>query len=181
MPKDILFYEQQRFRQLWLWLVCIPALSVEPGIFWYNLYRQIIVPERASKIMGDSELMTLMLFTLIVTLLAAAGIFVLIFLNLETFVFPDRVQIKMFPFVNRIIPVSEIDEAFFRKYKALGEWGGWGIRVNWRSGRAYNVSGNEGVQIVLTDGRRILIGSKRAKELSDILRKILHKEHHEFS
>jgi hypothetical protein len=35
--------------------------------------------------------------------------------------------------------------------------------------RAYNISGNEGVELTLTDGRKVLIGSKRSKELAQII------------
>ena len=38
-------------------------------------------------------------------------------------------------------------------------------------GKAYNVSGNEGVQLELTNGKRILIGSQRADELADAIKR----------
>ena len=51
----------------------------------------------------------------------------------------------------------------------MREFGGWGIRVS-RNGRAYNASGNTGVQLVLADGSHILIGTQRAEELLAALR-----------
>ena len=36
-------------------------------------------------------------------------------------------------------------------------------------GKAYNVSGNRGLQLELSSGKKILIGSQRADELARIL------------
>ena len=51
----------------------------------------------------------------------------------------------------------------------MKEFGGWGIRVA-GDGRAYNAYGNQGVQLILTDGSRILIGTQRPDELLGALR-----------
>jgi hypothetical protein len=47
----------------------------------------------------------------------------------------------------------------------LLEYGGWGVRCG-RGGSVFNVSGNRGVQLEFTDGRRLLIGSQQADELA---------------
>jgi hypothetical protein len=60
----------------------------------------------------------------------------------------------------------ETTHAEVRTYSPLREYGGWGIRGP-RKRRAYNVSGDEGVQLVLVDGCVVLIGSQRANELAD--------------
>ena len=52
-----------------------------------------------------------------------------------------------------------------RTYRPLLEYGGWGIRWG-PSGRAYNVKGNRGVQLVLSSGKRLLVGSQKAEELA---------------
>ena len=47
------------------------------------------------------------------------------------------------------------------------EYGGWGIRYSpFGKGWAYNVRGNQGVQLELANGQRILVGSQRADELA---------------
>ena len=53
-----------------------------------------------------------------------------------------------------------------RTYRPILEYGGWGIRYTMGRGWAYNVSGNQGVQLELASGKRILIGSQRAEELA---------------
>jgi len=52
----------------------------------------------------------------------------------------------------------------------MREFGGWGIRTSGDGGRAYNAYGNMGVQLVLTDGKRVLVGTQRAEELLAALR-----------
>jgi len=51
-----------------------------------------------------------------------------------------------------------------RTYRSFREYGGHGIRYS-NNGKAYNVSGDRGVQIELLNGNRVLIGSQRAEEL----------------
>ena len=59
-------------------------------------------------------------------------------------------------------------------YRPIRDYGGWGIKYG-RNGAAYNVSGNRGVQLQLTDGRRMLFGSQRPEELASALRTITKK------
>lgn len=49
----------------------------------------------------------------------------------------------------------------------LHEVGGWGIRAwfGWRR-IAYLVSGNRGVELILTDGRVVVLGSPQAEVLA---------------
>ena len=55
-----------------------------------------------------------------------------------------------------------------RKYSALGEFGGWGIRFR-RGGIAYNVDGNKGLELTLQDNRKIMIGTQHPDELKSAL------------
>ena len=63
------------------------------------------------------------------------------------------------------IPWEEIDQIFVRKYSPIMEYCGWGIRFG-RNGRAYNVKGNYGIQIVKKNGKRILLGTQHPDEAS---------------
>jgi hypothetical protein len=67
---------------------------------------------------------------------------------------------------------EDLNECFARKYRPILEYGGWGIRCGWKGGRAYNVSGNEGVQLVFKNGKRLLIGSKEAYGLEAAIRSV---------
>lgn len=90
-------------------------------------------------------------------------------LTLETIATEEGVRVKGLYFVNRMLRYADIQSAQARIYKPLMEYGGWGYRIG-VSGKAYNMQGNEGVQLVLRDGGRVLIGSQKAEELAEIIR-----------
>jgi len=95
-------------------------------------------------------------------------------LSLTTSVTDASVSVKGLWFVNRIIRFEDIASAEMRNYKPILEYGGWGYRIG-PSGKAYNAQGDEGVQLVLKDGGRVLIGSQRARELADAISSRLRK------
>lgn len=68
----------------------------------------------------------------------------------------------------RSIPFEELISAEAVTYRPIRDFGGWGIRMG-RKGRAYNVSGNRGVQLVLRGNERFLIGSQQPDELARAL------------
>ena len=63
----------------------------------------------------------------------------------------------------QLIPFEEIESFKARKYAPLKEFGGWGIRWGFEA-KAYNVSGEEGLQLALRNERKILFGSQKAKK-----------------
>jgi hypothetical protein len=85
-------------------------------------------------------------------------------MRLVTEVRDDGLHIRVFPFFRRRIPWDQIASASARTYRPLRDYGGWGLRWN-RQGVAYTARGDRGVQLVLGDGRRVLIGSQRPEEL----------------
>ena len=97
---------------------------------------------------------------------------------LRTWVNEEGVYIKMFPFVFRykFFPWDSIAKAYIRKYHPLWEYGGWGIRFRRWNFRhiAFSAFGNSGLQLELTNGKRILIGTRKPVELEEVLQK-LHK------
>lgn len=64
----------------------------------------------------------------------------------------------------KTITWDEIKSCEKRTYSAIPEYGGWGIRFG-PSGKALNVSGNEGVQLILNNDKKLLIGSQKSDEL----------------
>ena len=78
----------------------------------------------------------------------------------------DGLFVRFSPFHRRekALGPSHLLRWHAREYRALREYGGWGIRYG-AAGKAYNVSGNRGVQLEYSDGQRLLIGSQRPEEL----------------
>jgi hypothetical protein len=62
----------------------------------------------------------------------------------------------------------EVARAYLRRYDPLGEYGGWGIKGTSQN-RAYNIANDEGLQLELRTGRRILLGTQRPAELARAL------------
>lgn len=64
-------------------------------------------------------------------------------------------------------------KVYVRKYLPLREYGGWGLRWGiFGSGTAYNISGNMGIQLVLQNGKKILVGTQKAEECRRILEQL---------
>jgi hypothetical protein len=91
-----------------------------------------------------------------------------LYLRLIVTVTAESVDIHYRPLTRRTIHVADITHVEARTYSPLREYGGWGIR-GLGSNRAYNVSGNEGVELTLFDGRKVLLGSRRAEELAQAI------------
>jgi hypothetical protein len=97
-----------------------------------------------------------------------------VFLKLETEVRNDGLYVRLFPLhiqFKKLTP-QDISEAYARKYKPIAEYGGWGIKGTLKN-KVYNTQGNEGVQLVFKNGKKLLIGSQKPKELENAINSIL--------
>ena len=72
------------------------------------------------------------------------------------------------------IRLEDLTKYEVRTYSALKDYGGWGIRYG-RRGKAYNVSGNCGVQLEFSNGDRLLFGSQKPEEFTKALNLALSK------
>lgn len=64
---------------------------------------------------------------------------------------------------------TEIESVEAITYRPLREYGGWGIRYGFH-GKAYSVSGNQGIQVQTQRGARILFGTLRPTEFMATVR-----------
>ncbi len=99
-------------------------------------------------------------------LLLGALAWLFVRMELRVTVTDAALEIHFAPFVRRVLAWNEIASSRARTYRPIREFGGWGIRFGRGGARAYNVSGNRGVELTLRDGKRILIGSQRADDLA---------------
>ncbi|MBR5470034.1 MAG: hypothetical protein IKU78_06160 [Paludibacteraceae bacterium] len=144
MKNETLFLEKQRFTQWWLWLIMILVVA---SAFYYE----------------ESTLEKIVVLVILIP-------FFLFVLNLETEISSEGISVRFFPFhlKKKFFAWDEIVKAEVREYSPLLEYGGWGIRRG-KSGVAYNVKGNMGLQLVLKSGKKILIGTQKTEELKQIL------------
>ncbi len=161
----ILFSEKQHFKQWWLWLILL-SLNI---LFIYGVYKQVICGEQFGDNPGSNGmLISTCIFSIIISLFIAI-------IRLDTEVKQDGIYFRFFPvqFKYRQLKWEELSKTYVRKYNAIAEYGGWGLRIGlFGKGRAYNISGNKGLQIETNDGKKILIGTKKPEELTSALTSI---------
>lgn len=124
-----------------------------------------------------------MILQTVIPLLIVIILIVFVFITkMNTAIGSDGVYVRYFPFHRRykFFAWDDIQEAYIRKYKPVKEYGGWGLRrhksfeVKFKSGKdiAYNVSGNMGLQLVLKNGKKILIGTRKPELVQEALEKV---------
>lgn len=161
--EHIYFEEEQRFRQPWVWAILLLSLAVPLVIFGYGLVQQLILKKPfGDRPTSDARL----IITAVSILVLAVGISLLLHkMKLVTKLDSAHLHILFSPFKRRDIPLSDIAHWAACTYDPVRDYGGWGIKVG-RRGRAYNVSGDRGVELQLTNGKSLLIGSQRSEELA---------------
>ena len=157
---NFIFKERQKFTQCWLWLILIGLGSIPI----YEIYKQIILGEQ----IGNNPLPDcgLIIFTLFIFLLIA--LFAIV--RLDTEINEDEIRINFYPFIKRHVNWNDVKSAEVVKYGCVG---GWGIRFSTKYGTVYNIKGNKGLAIKLTNGKKILIGTQKEEELKKIVENIM--------
>lgn len=150
-----LFEEHQQFRQFWLW-------GLMGGVLVVLLIPLGLIVLQAPDKEGRGQALVGIGIGIVVEIAVAALMYVM---KLSVLLDTEYLHIRFFPLVTRTIPLDQIVRWEARTYRPILEYGGWGIRCGWK-GMAYNVSGNQGMQLELSNGKRILIGSQRAEELA---------------
>ncbi len=163
LDNDVSFREVQRFRQKWLLLVLFALSSFLVIFFGYGMIRQLVFGQPwGDKPMSDTALAIVGPLML----LMAIGLPWLFYrIKLITEVRKDGVYIKFVPLARQTVLFREVVGCEARTYRPIREYGGWGVKYG-RAGKAYNVSGNRGVQLKLSSGKGLLIGSQRPEELA---------------
>ena len=139
------------------------------GMAWYGFIQQIVLKKPFGSNPAPDAVM-IMIWAIFGVLFP----FLFYSLRLITEVRYDGLYIRFFPlqFHKHKISLGEIKKYEIRTYSALKEYGGYGIRYG-KNGKAYNVSGNRGVQLEFQDGKRLLIGSQRPEELVSALASVV--------
>jgi hypothetical protein len=143
------FNETQRFTQWWLWLILIGS--------WVLLISTLATEPRQTTIsyilsLGVGMLLPVFFWQMrLVTRITAEGIYV---------------RFIPFHFKEQFYPWDSIESAQVRTYSPLKEYGGWGIKYGFNGqGKVYNVSGNQGLQLIFKSGEKLLIGTQKPTEI----------------
>ena len=162
MEESILFSERQKFNQWWFWLLII----VFNVIFLSKIFGLLNNEQTAAgkpiniiiifiAVGVNSFVFMLFIFSKLVTQIRHNGIYVKFF--------PFHLSFKRYPWEN-------ISKAYIRKYSPILEYGGWGLRYGiFGAGKAFNVSGNQGLQLEFLNHKKLLIGTQKPEKLGDEL------------
>ncbi|QCX52348.1 hypothetical protein [Elizabethkingia sp. JS20170427COW] len=165
IENEILFKEKQKFQQWWIWLILLGVnlLFIVGAVIQIGMKRPF-----GNQPMSDTGFLWVTAFTIAVSIL---------FLNfkLETRITKEGIYVRFFPFHLKFKYYSwrEITKAYIRSYSPISDYGGWGIRLGLSGkGNAYNVSGNQGLQLEFADRKNLLIGTQKPEELSLLLEQL---------
>lgn len=139
------FREVQHLRQWWLWAIVLFAGGAF-GVAVATGQDQV-----AGVIIGGGAW--------------AGATALLLFANLSVEVRGDGIHLRQLWLFRRHFAFDRIASYEARTYRPIREYLGWGVRFG-PSGTAYSMSGDRGVQLILGDGSRVLIGSQRADEFA---------------
>lgn len=146
------FKEEQTFMQSWIGWVMI-ALFIFPFV---GIYQQYI---SETELYGTPIPRSWLILTAFFIIAIMAF---LVSIKLKTEITKYDIKLKFFPLTSKNVSWSEVKSAELVNY---GFVGGWGIRLWTKYGTVYNISGNKGVAIELTNGKKFLIGTQKETEL----------------
>ena len=156
-----IFKEEQRFTQIWL-IVILAFSAITPIAIITKEY----LKENTKMTSNEFYL------TLVVILISVLLIFIF---KLTTRIDEKGIHYQFFPFhfSMKLIPWNEIKVIKVRNYDAIGEYGGWGIKggIFWnkKKGKAVNISGDIGIQLILKNEEKLLIGTQKKEEVQRVL------------
>ena len=155
------FSEVQRFKQWWLWVLILGTLFVPIGITLY----------RAQKTYTNHTTTDILTGAVVPVLI----IIIFLIMRLKTRIDASGIYYRLVPIHFQVLVINwdDVEKAYIRQYSPLLEYGGWGIRLGLGGvGKAYNVSGNMGLQLELKTGKKILIGTQQPEQITQLLKQL---------
>jgi hypothetical protein len=158
MKGKLIFEEAQSFTntRLWYIMLALMLLSVTPAVY-------LVLRE------NTMEALWAVLF-IVVVMLGIIWLFTTskLYLTLDG----QYLYYRYPPYIRkeRKLGKADIKELYVRQYKPIWEYGGYGYRYRFGAGTALNVSGNKGLQLILSNGKKLLIGTQKPHELERAIR-----------
>ena len=150
------FHEIQKFKQWWLWLLII-GIGLLPFI---GLYKQVIIGEQ----FGDNPMSNLKLALFAIAMLLFVSFFRM--LTLKTDINKFEIKFSFFPFLSKRIKWEDV------KHSELINYGFSGYGIHLADQRViYNTGGKIGLSLELNNGKKLVIGTKKEKQLEEFLQR----------
>jgi Family of unknown function (DUF6141) len=165
--QKLLFREIQRPRQIWIWVLVL-SIAI---FFWYCFIQQILLDNP----IGSNPAPNFVLVILWVVFGIVFPVMLIGFLKLIIEVRVDGIYIRYAPFhlQFRKFSLKDIDNYEPVDYSAL-QFGGWGIRINLKGERAYNMNGKHGIRLRLKN-ETVVIGTQKEMEMMNAIDSIIKK------
>jgi len=162
-----IFIEEQKFNQPFV-LIGLSVAFIVVSITTFQNWEAINQESLSSKIGSLSGIIIVLFVALL-----------FIFLKLKTRIDEIGIHYQFYPFQfnYKTIPWNLISKCYVRKYDAISEYGGWGMKFSFfkKRGRCYTTKGNVGVQLELKNEKKILIGTQLKEELQKTLENYQYK------
>lgn len=171
-----LYHEEQDYKQGWTLIPIIVGTLIMVAFLGYGMYYQLQLGKPwGDQPISDTGLVSSSIIGVVVTL--GMALFVLN-LRLIIEVRKDGFYYRFPVLINRMraIRPSEIERYEVGRYHPLRDFGGWGIRYRPFRGRAYSISGTQGVCFYLKNGKKVVFGTKNPNELKRALDKMMTEQ-----
>jgi hypothetical protein len=155
-----------------MWYFTLTGCLIMIGILSFGAYQQLILDQPwGSEPNTDQGL----LWILVGSILLVIAIITFITLHKITIRIDERTLSYAFNpyfFRPRVLKKGDVREIWVRKYKPIREYGGWGYRLGIMKGRAFTINGFWGLQIVFSNGKKLLIGTRQPEELTKAIEQL---------
>lgn len=154
---QVIFRERQRFKQFWLWALILGIAAT----FWAGFIYQVVL----GGAFGNRPVTDVQL-SIMLALIGFGLPFFFYWMSMTTEVQTGVLFVRFKPFHLKPVRIPLHTVRTYEKvtYNPISDYGGWGIRWG-AKGKAYSMSGREGVQLYFYNQKPLLIGSQRATEL----------------
>lgn len=171
--EKVLFREEQRFNKWWIWLIVTILLCA------------IFIPvinsiNKEQVVLGATNDKHLVLYGIFAVISLIVVLIVTFFVKLKTKITVNGIYVRYLPFMRKWKKLSASDVVKYkvRKYRAILEYGGHGMKERRKIGRAYTMSGNMGLQLYLKNGKKLLIGTQKKQAIEYAMLKLLGEGKH---
>ena len=167
----VIFFESQKFDRKWIWAffpILIGCICIPFGLAYYLVL----------SITKHSFIIIMVSIGFIpAVILPPIALYLARIFRMNTEVNRDFITVKCSPFpFNRMgvkYPFQDVETMYHRSCRPIKEFGGYGVRCGFgNNGRAYLVSGAEGIQLLLNGGGKVFIESKKANHFIESVSEI---------
>ena len=152
------FKERQKFTQWWIWLILIGLGAIAV----YGVIQQILLDiDFGNKPMSNIGM-------IIFTFFVFGFMYFNWYMTLITEITNEGIKMRFIPFVKKEINWNDLKSVKIVSYGFVG----YGIRLGSKYGTIYNMNGNKGLAIELSNGKKFVIGTQKEMELKNVIGKM---------